>query len=267
MAEAEPAQTFTDDNFLGGRVVLRQPRDGYRAAIDPVLLAAAVPAEPHQRVLDVGCGAGAASLCLASRVEDIRVVGLELDRGMARLAQDNAILNGLGRRFEAVVGDLQKPPPRLAPHSFDHVLANPPYFEASHATSPGHAGRAQAHIQADGGLAAWVAFALRMARPGASFTLIHRAERLAELLDHLDGCAGDVTVFPLWPRDPFGPGARPAKRVIVQARAGSRGAMRLVGGLVLHGKGDGYTDAADAILRAGAPLPLRDTPVSSEEGV
>ena len=55
------------DAFLGGRLRIWQPRAGYRAGIDPVMLAAAVPARPRQSVLELGCGAGTASLCLAAQ--------------------------------------------------------------------------------------------------------------------------------------------------------------------------------------------------------
>ena len=63
----------TEDRLLGGRVTVFQPTGGYRAAIDPVLLAAAIPANPTDRVLDVGSGTGAASLALAARVEGCQV--------------------------------------------------------------------------------------------------------------------------------------------------------------------------------------------------
>src|SRR5215472_611128 len=125
---------FTEDRLLGGRVRLRQPASGYRAAIDPVFLAAAVPAEPHQNVLDVGCGAGAAMLCLAARVPHSRLVGLETQRELVRLAGDNAILNCMEGRVAAMIGDLLHAPPRLSPGAFDHVMANPPHLESSQAT-------------------------------------------------------------------------------------------------------------------------------------
>src|SRR5512139_3877326 len=70
---------LTDDRLLGGRVRLQQPASGFRAAIDPVLLAAAVPAGEGDIVLDVGCGTGAAALCLATRVEAAHVTGIEAD--------------------------------------------------------------------------------------------------------------------------------------------------------------------------------------------
>src|SRR6185437_2187064 len=133
IASDEPS--FTEDRLLGGRVRLRQPADGYRVAIDPVFLAASVPAEPHQLVLDVGCGAGAAMLCLAARAPLSRVVGLEMQRDLVRLAGDNVILNGLEARVSVMIGDLLQPPPRLSPGSFDHVMANPPFNEQGRAAA------------------------------------------------------------------------------------------------------------------------------------
>src|SRR5271155_2154133 len=128
----EPA--FTEDRLLGGRIRLKQPAAGYRVAIDPVFLAASVPAEPHQLVLDVGCGAGAAALCLAARVPQCRVVGLELQRDLVRLAGDNVALNGMTMRVSMMVGDLLSPPPRLSAGMFDHVMANPPYIAQGRGT-------------------------------------------------------------------------------------------------------------------------------------
>jgi tRNA1(Val) A37 N6-methylase TrmN6 len=89
---------LTEDSLLGGRLRFNQPAEGYRVAIDSVLLAAALPARAGDLVLDVGAGSGAAALCLAARVEGCRVVGLELRRPLARLANDNARLNGLEDR-------------------------------------------------------------------------------------------------------------------------------------------------------------------------
>ena len=69
-------ETLTDDAFLGGQLRLFQPAQGYRAGMDAVLLAAAVPAEAGQRVLDLGCGAGTAGLCLAKRVDAVALTGV-----------------------------------------------------------------------------------------------------------------------------------------------------------------------------------------------
>ena len=90
---------FADDDltrnaFLGGRVHLWQPVRGYRAGIDPVCLAAAVPARATQCVLDLGCGAGAATLCLGARVAGLDLTGVEMQPAYADLARRNATGNG-----------------------------------------------------------------------------------------------------------------------------------------------------------------------------
>src|SRR5262249_61428580 len=137
-----------------------------------VFLAAAGPAEPHQLVLDIGCGAGAAMLGLAARVPHSRVVGLEMQRDLVRLAGDNVILNGLDARASVMIGDLLQPPPRLSPGAFDHVMANPPFNQPGHTTSPATAAKSGATIEGDADLGAWVRFSLPILPSNPSVTFI-----------------------------------------------------------------------------------------------
>jgi tRNA1(Val) A37 N6-methylase TrmN6 len=252
---------LTDDALLNGRVRFKQPAAGYRVAIDPVLLAAAVPAAAGERVLDVGAGTGAASLCLATRVPDCRIVGLELQRDLQRIASLNVAQNELGRRVEIIWGDLTRPPPRLSAASFEHVMTNPPHLAADSASSPPDRQRALAHVETGLDLAQWLASCVAMLRPGGCLTLIHRADRLADILSALAGRVGDLRIHPLWP----GQGGKPAKRIIVQARRGARGPLALMPGLVLHQPDGRYTPAADAVLRAAAALPLADLPAAGQQ--
>jgi tRNA1(Val) A37 N6-methylase TrmN6 len=251
VSEATRDLPFSEDALLGGKVRLRQPLTGYRVAIDPVLLAAAVPAAPGDDVLDIGCGVGAASLCLAARVENCRIAGLEAERALVRLANDNAALNGVADRVVAVAGDLLRPPPRFAPGSFAHVMANPPFLERGAATAPPDAGKALANVEGEADLAAWLAFALAMLRPKGSLTFIHRADRLEHLLAGVAGRAGEIVIFPLW----AGAG-RPARRVILRARKGVATPTRLAPGLVLHEADGRFTAAAETVLRDGEALLL-----------
>ncbi len=247
--EAGPG--FTEDRLLGGRVRLRQPASGYRVAIDPVFLAAAAPAEPHQLVLDVGCGAGAAMLCLAARVPHSRVVGLEMQRDLVRLAGDNAILNQMEARVSVMIGDLLHAPPRLSPGAFDHVMANPPFIERGRTSPTAMPGKAGATVEGDADLAAWVRFSLAMARPKGTVTFVHRADRIDALLAELSGRAGEIVVFPLWPGQ-----GKPASRILVRARKQVAAPARLAAGLVLHEADGRPTAAAEAVLREGRGLDL-----------
>ena len=252
MSDARAVEpTFTEDRLLGGRIQLRQPMDGYRAAIDPVFLAASVPAEPHQLVLDVGCGPGAAMLCLAVRVPHSRVVGVELQRDLVRLAGENVILNGLEARVSVTIGNLLNPPPRLAPGAFDHVMANPPYNERGAATGATTTGKSAATIEGDADLAAWVRFSLAMVRAKGTVTFIHRADRIDALLGQIAGRAGEVVVFPLWPGQ-----GRPASRILVRVRKQIATPARLAAGLVLHEPDGRFTVGADGVLREGRGLEL-----------
>jgi tRNA1(Val) A37 N6-methylase TrmN6 len=250
----EPAAAvaaFTEDRLLGGRVRLRQPAEGYRVAIDPVFLAAAVAAEPHQLVLDVGCGAGAAMLCLGLRVPQARIVGLELQRDLVRLAGDNAILNGMEARISVMIGDLLHAPPRLSFGAFDHVMANPPYNERDRSVLAAAAGKTEATVEGAADLGAWVRFALAMVRPKGSITFIHRADRIDALLGEIAGRAGEVVVYPLWAA-----ADRPASRVLVRARKQIAAPARLAPGLVLHRADGRLSEPAESILRDGKPLDL-----------
>jgi tRNA1(Val) A37 N6-methylase TrmN6 len=243
--------TGNEDLLLGGRVRMVQPPDGYRAAIDPVLLAAATAAEPGERVLDVGAGTGAASLCLATRAPDCRVVGLEKHAEVAAYARHNIELNGLPGRTWVVVGDLLCPPLMVAPASFDRVMMNPPYLKAGAATMPPDPWKAAANVEGEATLAHWIAFAAIMLKARGWLTLVHRADRVDEILALLHGRFGGTVLFPLWPR-----GGEAAKRVLVSTQLGGKAPARLAAGLVLHEADGSYTETAERVLRDGAALPL-----------
>jgi tRNA1(Val) A37 N6-methylase TrmN6 len=242
---------LTHDRLLAGRVALAQPKHGYRAAIDPVLLAAAVPLQAGERALELGCGAGAAALCLLARVPDGAVTGLEQQPVLAGLARDNAAANDSESRLCVHVGDLLDPPEAIARGGFDHAFANPPYLAAGTADAPADPLRAAANVEGAARLPDWVAALARATRRGGTLTLIHRADRLPELLAALDRVAGALVTFPLWPA-----AGKAAKRVLVQGRVGVGGPAVLAAGLTLH-TGGGFTPEARAVLEDGAPLQVR----------
>ncbi len=242
---------LTEDSLLDGRVRLRQPAGGYRAAIDPVLLAAAVPAEPGETVADLGCGVASAGLCLLRRLPRVRVVGLEVQPRLVALARQNGDLNDVGPDLAAHLGDVRDPPACFATGRFDHVMMNPPYLDPAAARVSHDTARRIATVEGAAGLDDWMRCAIMLLRPKGSLTLIHRADRLAEVLTLCAETCGSLTVLPLWPRL-----GEPAKRVIVQARKGSGAPLRLLPGLVLHRDDGAYSTAAEAVLRSAKRLEL-----------
>ncbi len=236
---------FTEDRLLGGRVVLRQPVDGFRAAIDPVLLAASINAQAGETVLELGCGSGAAALCLARRVDGVTVIGLDAQADLVALAAGNARLNKLHDRAGFFAADIGAP--ALAEGRFDHVMANPPYLVARDATLPPDPARAAAVAEGAADLALWLKTAAHLVRPKGSVTIIHRADRLDAIFAAAPKALGSPVLLPLWP----GIG-KPAKRVIVSWRRQGRAPFRLLAGLILHEADGGFTPAAERILRAGA---------------
>lgn len=247
-----PDNDHTTDALLGGLVRLKQPRKGQRASADAVMLAAAITAKAGAQVLELGCGSGVAMLCVAARLKNVHVAGLELQSDLAVLCARNIAANGFEGRLTVAEGDLRaRRISGLTPNSFDQVYANPPYFDAArHRVSP-HAGRAVARAEAeDADVGHWIAAMLRYARPNAGLTLIHKAERLGDILAAFDGKAGAIRVIPLWSK-----AGQPAKRVIVKAVKGSRAPLTLTPGLVLHRDDGSYLPEIDAVLRSGAALP------------
>jgi tRNA1(Val) A37 N6-methylase TrmN6 len=246
------AEALTCDAFLDGRLMLLQPRSGYRAAIDPVLLAAFVPARAGDRVLDLGCGAGTAALCLGARVPGLDLHGLELQPAYADLARQNAAANGMALVVHE--GDVAQPPAALRALRFDAVLMNPPFFAATASASPDR-GRAAARREGGAALAEWIDAGLRRLVPGGVLALVHRTERLGSILAALEVRAGGVEILPLAAR-----AGRPAGRVLLRARKGSRGSLVLHPPLTLHeGKthrrdGESYTAEVQAVLRHGSEL-------------
>lgn len=245
---------LTNDLFLGGGLRVWQPRSGYRAGIDPVFLAASVAASAGQKVLELGCGVGVASLCLARRVHGLVLTGVEVQDDYAVLARRNAAENNV--EMNVVTADISDLPSSVRAPTFDHVFANPPYFQRRRGTPATDAGRDTA-LAGHTSLDVWIDVATKRLRPGGHLTIIQKAERLGDLLAAFDGRVGSVQIKPLAPRT-----GRAAKLVIVVARKGARGALRLLAPLILHRgdrherDGESYSHVAKGILRDCDPLKI-----------
>jgi tRNA1(Val) A37 N6-methylase TrmN6 len=244
----------TLDEFLGGRIGVLQPEQGHRAGSDAVFLAAAVAAKPGMRVLDAGAGVGVAGLCLLSRIPGVEVTAVEIDPRLSALAENNAARNGFAPSFATVTADVTEPAEALHAkglkrEGYAEVMANPPFYQEGAVRAAPDAARKAAHVMKQDALEAWVRFFATMAAPKGCLTLIHRPEALTELLPLIEGRFGAITLFPL-----FAKARGPATRVILRAQKGSRQALRLLPGLVLHESDGRYTLAAESVLRESQAL-------------
>lgn len=212
--------------------------------MDAVLLAAAADVKPGEDVLDLGAGVGAVGLCVAARVPGCTVTGIELQPALAALAERNAVLNDAADRVRTVVHDLAHPlPPGMGP--FDHVVTNPPYLPAAVADPSPDLSKALATVESSADLARWLTVATDALEPAGTLLVIHRSDRLEEIVGALVGLGwGDVTVKRL----------PPAARVLVRARRADGLRRHDAPPLILHRPDGGYTDEAEAILRHGQPL-------------
>jgi len=241
----------TEGTLLGGRVRYAQPREGFRTGIEPVLLAASVPARPGARVLEAGTGAGAGLLCLAARVPGVIGTGVEIDPAMAALARANLEANGLSAGLTILEADIVG---LAVAGGFDHAFANPPWHDPA-GTAPAIPGRSRAKRAAAGLLDAWIGALARQLRPRGTLGLALPVAALPAAIAALAGArCGSIAILPLWPR-----AGQAARLMLIRAVAGGRGACHVLPGLALHtgpGEPPGFTPEAETILRHGGALNL-----------
>ncbi|MCW8307431.1 SAM-dependent methyltransferase [Acidiphilium sp. PA] len=236
--------TYTAGTLLGGKLQYRQTARGHRSGLEPVLLAAMIPARAGQRVIEAGTGAGAGLLCLGYRVSGLEGIGIERDPGLAALAADNFRINAM-TALHAVAADVIRLP---ISQPFDHAFANPPWRSLLDTPSP-DAGRRTAHRAGGGLLADWAAALGTVVRFHGTLTFILPAGSIDQCLVAMTRAGfGACRIVPFWPRR-----GRAAKLVIIQSKKQARGPVTLQPGLILHDD-NGFTPGAEAILRDGAGL-------------
>ncbi len=236
------------DGLLDKRIFVEQPRNGFRIAVDTVLLAAAIPAQTGQNVLDLGCGVGGAMLCLAQRVSDVMGVGLEIQPELVAMAKRNISRNGFTDRLTVRAGDACKLPSDFQGR-FDHVTINPPYYDqAAHDPSPNKS-KATSHAQDRDALDSWLASVRLALKPEGMVTMIHHADRADEVIALMQQHFPSIERFDILPK-----AGQPPKRVILRGRMGVPQQVKLGGHLVLHQSNGPYTEEAEAVLRHAQPL-------------
>lgn len=238
-----------ENALLGGRVRLRQPAKGYRAGMDAALLAAAVQARPGERIFEAGCGAGAVLMQIAARRPGVLLSGLEREDAAADLARQNAELNAFADRTSILSGDVAAGFKPLGLPQGDWAVSNPPFFDDEAALRAPSPGKRAAWI-ADDGLVAWTNILMASVKDGGRILIIHRADRLADILGLLGEKCGSFAILPI---QPFAD--QPAKRVLVRAIKRGKAPLVLHPALMLHDRsGAKHTPEAEALLRGEAGL-------------
>jgi tRNA1(Val) A37 N6-methylase TrmN6 len=248
------ASELTEDAFLGGRLRLRQPKSGHRAGHDAMLLAAATPARPGDRVVDFGAGVGAAGLALATRISGIQINLIEIDDALAELARGNAASNRIDAKIIAMdlaSGAAAFAAAGLAPDSADVVLMNPPFNDSRrHRPSPDKS-REIAHVADAATLESWIHAARRILKSAGVLTLIWRADGLADVLAALDRGFGSLVILPI-----HGNAATPAIRILIRAIKGGRAPTQIYAGLMLNDESGVPNKQVEEILTGKGALPL-----------
>ena len=243
---------ITTDHFLGHKLKICQPKTGYRAGVDPVLLAASIPAEADQSVLELGCGVGVASLCLKTRVRNVKVTGVEILPELVKLAKLNALNNTLA--FSVIEGNVADLPNELLDQSFDHVMVNPPYFQRGRGTPANNWMKELARVE-NLPLKIWTETATRRVKPKGYIHFIFRTERLPELLSSLPNHMGSIEVLPLVPRD-----GSASDLVLLKARKSGKAPFKIKPQIAMHTDksqvhgAEDYTRQIKSVLRFGSPL-------------
>ena len=246
------ATNFSTDDFLGGKLRVKQPKKGYRAGIDPVLLAASVNAHTGDNILDLGCGVGVASLCLSYRISGLNTYGVEIQSDYAALASENGKLNSID--LNVINADIAKLPGPLRQMQFDHVIANPPYFDGLASTSSFNQGRDISRIL-NTPLVDWVSIMAQRLKQKGWAHLIYRVDQFDTLFPLLISRFGSFVLTPIVPR-----AEREAELMIIHMRKSGKAAFRLESPLCLH-KGlnhiedaSDYTEKVEDILRGRGAL-------------
>jgi tRNA1(Val) A37 N6-methylase TrmN6 len=247
---ADAADDVTEDALLDGRVRLYQPARGHRAGTDAVLLAAIAPAEAGDLVIDVGAGTGAVGLMIATRVR-ASLVFVERDRALADLCARNAAVNGIDGRVAVadVLDAASRKEAGLAPESADVAVTNPPFLEEGAARVSPDAGRAAAHVLPRGGLEGWLRACAGLLKPKGALAVVHRADCVAECLEHLRRGFGDFRLRFVHPR-----ADAPASRVLFTAVKGSRAPVSVGPPVFLHDGSGRFTPEAEALHRGDGSL-------------
>ena len=241
---------ITKDSFLGGGIEIWQPKKGYRAGIDPILLAASVNVSAGQKVLDLGCGVGTASFAIGYRVKNVELYGIEIQKVFADLADLNSKENGI--EFQVECTNISKLSSNITSKNFDHVIANPPYFDRKSSVRGINLTKEKSFGDTRP-ISEWLKVAAKRAKPKGFVHFIVRSDRLMEIFTNMPNSLGSLVITPIISRK-----NQNAKLTILHAKKNGRAGFIISSPIILHPlKSDSrkkYVPKVDKVLRNGASL-------------
>lgn len=243
-------KTESYDDFLGGKIRLIQPLKGYRAGVDPVLLAAALPRNLKGKILDLGCGVGTAGFCALHHMPHLKLIGIEANKDAAERAFRNGKLNHFAENiqiFHEKLGSDNFIDP-LKGDEVDMAISNPPWFEPAHSRKA-EGSRGDGRQESDVSLDIWLDYMIRKLRTGGLIAIIHRAHRLDDILRIFTGRVGNIKIIPIWSKQ-----GQAAKHVIILGHKARKTPLKLMSGFVMHDKNGQFLPEAKAIFMDGAAL-------------
>ena len=242
------------DKLLGGRVELFQPKQGFKATTDSVILAASIPFKQGERAIDLGSGLGVASLCLVARVSDAKVIGLEKNNDLVSLSNKSAKYMNVADRINFIscnIFNIEKPLYDSL-NNMDHVILNPPWYSDRPFNRMENKEKRNAKVELNADLYDWLKVCRSLLSRRGRVTLIHRAESLSKVIFSLvKNQFGDITILPVMSKS----GAS-AKTIVVSALSGSKGKCNIMSNIYLHDRRGNYTRTAEDILRNAKPTAL-----------
>jgi tRNA1(Val) A37 N6-methylase TrmN6 len=238
--------SYTNDYLLDKKVKIFQPVDGYRASTDAVFLSSLLDSKKVKKddtILDVGSGTGAISLCLASRLKDVKITGIDIQKDLVELSNMSSKENGYDSFLTYINTDIRKKT-SLPSGTFSFVITNPPYSD--HDMPSPNESKKLAHNHQDFDLTGWLSFCLKMLKPKGYLLVINRAEAINEIITAIDKKAGSINILPIYSKL-----GQDAKRVAIIAQKTAKGITKILPPFYTHNEDGSYTDKAQSILRLG----------------
>lgn len=235
----------TTEAVFGGRILVEQPRRGYRFSVDALLLAAFFRPEGCRRLVDLGTGCGIIPLILAHRHPRLSITAIEIQPALAEIAAENVRRNGMEGRITVLSGDLRELAPAGALEPFDSAAANPPYRRARSGRINPDTQRALARHEIALTLPELVRAAAALLRNGGRFFTIYPAERLNEIL----GCMSTQRLEPKRLQAVHSRRSDPARLILVEGVKGARPGLAIPAPICLYSDSGEYTELAQGIFR------------------